>query len=244
MVAIHLLKKDWGGTMIRPKGRNSIPDRLLSFGRHLIYAEGTKTEIFYVEDLKQYISEQLSIDKRFIEIVPVEKPKVEHTVGLVKFAIRNIKQRLKNGETIDYVWIFYDKDEYKDFDDAYKLIQKQNTSESDCGNNDITWFSCWSNQAFEVWLYHYFENLTTSLDRKYYEGKINAFLKRNGCKEKYSKTRHDIHHFLENNGGSIERATELMKKKDLEHKNEKPDPSSGVYQFAEYILAYIKNKSH
>ena len=242
MEEIRLLKKAWGGQMIRPKGRGSIPNKLLSFGRHLVYAEGTKTEIFYVEDLRLYISEQLSVDKRYVDIVAVEKSKLEHTVSLVKYAIRDVKDRLKKGESIDYVWIFYDKDEYKDFDEAYALIQKQNAIEGECYTSGITWFACWSNESFEVWLYHYFENLTTALDRKHYEEKINFFLKRNGCKEKYEKTRTDIHHFLEKHGGSIEKATELVRKKDPVNSNIKPNPSSGIYQFAEYVLAYINDK--
>lgn len=30
--------------MLRPKGRNSLSFELLQFGRHLVYAEGTKTD--------------------------------------------------------------------------------------------------------------------------------------------------------------------------------------------------------
>lgn len=228
--------------MIRPKGRSGIPTKLISFGRHLVYAEGTKTELFYVEDLKRYISEQLNVDKRFIEIVPVDKPKVEHTVSLVNYAIKDVRKRKNKGESIDYVWIFYDKDEYNDFDKAFLLIEKQNSSDGSCYSSGTTWFACWSNEAFEVWLYHYFENLSVPIDRHLYEEKINEFLKRNGCKDKYFKTRTDIHYFLEKNGGSIEKAMEFMRKKDPIGSYKKPNPSSGVYQFAEYILTYINNK--
>ena len=109
----------------------------MAFGRHLVYAEGTKTEPLYVEDLKLFVSEQLNVSKEDIEIVPVKNNKSQHTVELVQYAIKDIEKRLKNQETINYVWIFYDKDDYQDFDKAYKLIKKQNKVGS-----DIEWKAC------------------------------------------------------------------------------------------------------
>lgn len=55
----------------------------MAFGRHLVYAEGTKTEPLYVEDLKLFVSEQLNVSKEDIEIVPVKTNKSQHTVELV-----------------------------------------------------------------------------------------------------------------------------------------------------------------
>jgi len=222
--------------MIKPRGRKNIPLTLMAFGRHLVYAEGTKTEPLYVEDLKLFVSEQLNVSKEDIEIVPVKTNKSQHTVELVQYAIKDVEKRLNNQETINYVWIFYDKDDYQDFDKAYKLIKKQNKVGS-----DIEWKACWSNECFEVWAYHYFENLESQIDRKLYIEKINDFLKKNGCKEKYDKTRKDIHHFLTNNGGDIRLATKHMKAKDTDS-DSKPNPSSGIYQFAEYLLVYIDNE--
>lgn len=205
----------------------------MSFGRHLIYAEGTKTEPLYVEDLRLFVSEQLEVSKEDLEIVPVKMKKSQHTVDLVNYAISDVKKRLMNHETIDYVWIFYDKDDYQDFNEAYKLIIDQNNI-----NSDVEWKACWSNECFEVWVYHYFENLETPISRDQYITKINAFLKKHGCREKYAKNRLDIHHFLSKNGGDIRKAMRLMKNKDVASDN-KPNPSSGIYQFAEFILAYI-----
>lgn len=214
----------------------------MSFGRHLIYAEGTKTEPLYVEDLKTYISEELNVPKEDIEIITPKASKSLHTVELVEFAINDVIKRRKNQETIDYVWVFYDKDEYEDFDEAYRIIVQQNTEKGESFCNGTTWFSCWSNECFEVWAYHYFENLQSQLNREQYIEKINAFLKKNGCKTGYAKNRKDLHHFLTKYGGSIEKATKFMKKKDVKS-TIKPNPSSGIYQFSEYILAYIKNKN-
>ena len=228
--------------MIRLHGRRNLPPVLMSFGRHLIYAEGTKTEPLYVEDLKAYISEELNVPKEDIEIITPKANKSLHTVDLVKYAIDDVIKRRKKQETIDYVWVFYDKDEYEDFDDAYRLIVEQNTEHGKSYSCNTTWFACWSNECFEVWAYHYFENLQSQLKRDQYIEKINAFLKKNGCKEEYTKNRKDLHHFLTKYGGSIEKATQFMKKKDVKS-SIKPNPSSGIYQFSEYLLAYIKNKN-
>lgn len=48
-----------------------------------------------------------------------------------------------------------------------------------------------------------------------------------------------LHHFLSLYGGDIRKATQLMKNKDVDS-DIKPNPSSGIYQFTEFILAYIQ----
>ena len=244
MVQTLLLKRDWSGLMVRSHGRKSIPSVLIGFGRHLVYAEGTKTEPLYVADLKHLVATKLCIDERFIEIVPVTTNKTRHTSELVNFAFKDVCARRKKGETIDYVWIFYDKDSFDDFDDAYRIIMNFNNKHNEddgavsCDMFDTSWNACWSNECFEVWAYHYFESLNTPLSRDDYIKKINQFLKRNGCKSEYSKNHKRLHSFLEENGGSLELAIKLMKAKDNKEFI-KPNPSSGVYLFAEYIQAYL-----
>ena len=222
--------------MNKPRGRKNIPLILVPFGRHLVYAEGTKTEPLYVEDLKVFVSEQLEVKKEDIEIIPVKMNKSQHTVDLVKFAINDVEKRKRNQELINNVWVFYDKDDYKDFDKAYRLIRKQDELDA-----DIEWKACWSNECFEVWVYHYFENLETPIERDRYIEKINAFLKKHKCPKEYKKNMEGLHHFLTQYGGDIRKATQLMKNKDIDS-DIKPNPSSGIYQFAEFILAYIDDK--
>ena len=168
--------------MNRPRGRRNIPTVLIPFGRHLVYAEGTKTEPLYVEDLKVFVSEELNVTKEDIEIIPVKMSKSQHTVDLVEYAKRDVEKRKRKHEIITNVWIFYDKDDYKDFDKAYRLIREQDELDA-----DIEWCACWSNECFEVWVYHYFENLDTPINREQYIKKINAFLKRNKCPKEYKK---------------------------------------------------------
>ena len=222
--------------MNRPRGRRDIPNILVPFGRHLVYAEGTKTEPLYVEDLRVFVSEMLEVKKEDIEIIPVKTSKSQHTVDLVDYAIKDVERRKRKQEIITNVWIFYDKDDYKDFDDTYRLIRERDELDA-----DIEWKACWSNECFEVWVYHYFENLETSIERDQYIKKINAFLKKHGCKEEYTKNRKGLHHFLTQYGGDIRKAVQFMKSKDV-NSDIKPNPSSGIYQFAEFILAYIDDK--
>ena len=223
--------------MIKSRGRRDIPTVLVPFGRHLVYAEGTKTEPLYVEDLKAYASEQLNVSSEDIEIVPVKTSKSQHTSNLVDFALKDVERRKRNQETITNVWVFYDKDDFKDFDEAYRKIKEQDKKDA-----DIEWKAFWSNECFEVWVYHYFENLITPVDRKEYINKINSFLKKRKCSKEYKKNMKGLHHFLTENGGDIRKAVQLMKKKDV-GSDIKPNPSSGIYQFAEFLLAYIDEKA-
>ena len=223
--------------MNRPQGRRNIPNILVPFGRHLVYTEGTKTEPLYVEDLRVFISEELGVKKEDIEIIPVKMSKSQHTVDLVKFAIEDVEKRKRKQEFITNVWVFYDRDDYKDFNEAYRLIREQDEKDT-----DIEWRACWSNECFEVWIYHYFENLETAIDRDQYIKKINAFLKRNKCPKEYKKNMEGLHHFLTQYGGDIRKATQLMKNKDTDSCI-KPNPSSGIYQFAEFIITYIDDRN-
>lgn len=222
--------------MNKPRGRKDIPNILVPFGRHLVYAEGTKTEPLYVEDLKVFVSEELDVKKEDIEIIPIKMGKSQHTTDLVTHAIQNVEERKRKQEFITNVWIFYDKDDFSDFDEAFRLIKKQDELDS-----DIQWSACWSNECFEVWIYHYFENLESSIERTQYIKKINSFLKKHKCPKEYKKNMTGLHHFLTQYGGDIRKATQLMKNKDV-NSDIKPNPSSGIYQFAEFILTYIDDK--
>ena len=91
--------------MNKPLGRRNLPTILQSFGRHLVYAEGSKTEHLYVRDLRLFISEELAVKESDIEIIPVPTNKSKHTLDLVNFAKSDVEKRRKKDETIDYVGI-------------------------------------------------------------------------------------------------------------------------------------------
>ena len=55
-----------------------------------------------------------------------------------------------------------------------------------------------------------------------------------------AKNEHDIHQILTSAGGSIEKAIKSAKK--LCEKNKAANPSTKVYEFAEYFKSYMENE--
>jgi len=93
---------------------------------------------------------------------------------LIKFAENDVRRRFKNGEKIDYVWIFFDKDDFKkdDFDNGCKMVSQKNIAKilneygDTCDKNQIHWEACWSNESFEVWPLLHFIFFDTSMQRQ------------------------------------------------------------------------------
>ncbi len=228
---------------LSPKGRRSLPKELIQFGRHLVYAEGTKTEPNYIESIKQEIAEKYRCRANDIEIISVGQRTPLHTLSLVKNAKQDVEKRFQNDEQIDHVWIFFDKDDFpdKDFQKANRTIEKMNnsTEKNEEGfrydkRTGIVWHSCFSNEAFELWYCLYFAFCESRLSRKEYNAFLNAKLK----PESYSKTKEGMHRYLTEKGGNLENAIRNAKR--LPGLNTLSNPSTGVYRFAEYFLPYMK----
>lgn len=220
---------------MKPKGRANLPEFLKPLGRNLIYAEGTVTEINYVKELRGLIAEKLGVRANQVELIPVPMSHTKHTLDLIKFAYGDVNKRLKKEETVDNVWIFYDKDDFPDFSVASPKIKSLKKKLP-----EIEWYDCWSVECFEVWLYHYFENLVVPLSRNQYIGKINAFLKKHHSTEIYEKTCDHIHKLLTDNGGDIKRAINLVSKKSDLSLMPRPNPSTGVWLFADFVVSYLE----
>lgn len=118
-----------------PKGRSSLPQELLQFGRHLVYAEGIKTEPLYIESIKKEIADKYNCQQNDIEIISINDGKTHNTVYLVDYALEDVKKRL-GIEQIDHVWIFFDKDDFplENFKKANEKIKRLNNSK--IKNND------------------------------------------------------------------------------------------------------------
>lgn len=227
----------------RPRGRRNRPLKLATYGTHLIYAEGTKTEPLYVENIKRVIEQNYDYHHHGFALINV---KHEHlnTLNLVRFATNDVRERLRNGERIDHVWIFFDRDDFQkdDFDNAHAKIIKKNTSLNKEGErvdkNGIMWHSVWSNECFEVWVLLHFEFLSARLPRQRYIPKINRYLQ----SETYIKNRTDLYDLLVTKG-DVNNAIAFAKK--LYEQNGIENPSTGVYQFVDFFALYlgIKNAS-
>lgn len=229
---------------LKPKGRNNLPDELVKFGRQLVYSEGTKTEPLYVENIRKLIAKKYLVKPNDIEIVYTEN-KSNNTIYLVKDAIKDVKSRLKRGEIINHVWIFFDKDSFPktDFDAAKDALTKMNNSKDlsldgfryDVKTN-IVWHACYSNESFELWLCLYFDLISSSLGREKLKEHLNNIKNLKKINFEYEKNLKDIHDLLTNNGGSIENAIRNAK---ILSVNNGENPSTNVYEFAEYFKAYM-----
>ena len=227
-----------------PKGRNALPKELLQFGRHLVYSEGTRTEPYYVDNIKERIAIKYKCNQNDIELIPITRKKSYNTLSLVKYAIKDVQERIKHKEIINHVWIMFDKDDFTHFDEAHNLILSLNDSTK--LNVDgfkfeekthISWHSCWSNESFELWLCLYFSYYSSANSRKDYISHLENIKSLKKIDFVYEKNLKNIHDTLLSNGGNIQNAIKYAKR--LEKNNKTNNPSSGVYIFAEYFLPYM-----
>lgn len=127
--------------------------------RFLIVCEGKKTEPHYFEALvTNYTST--------VREVTIEGEGMA-TVALVKKTqeIKNTLER-QNAMTFDRVWVVFDKDDFKDFNEAIALARRYGFK------------SAWTNEAFELWYYLHFEYLDTGIDRAAYIRKLEEVLRK------------------------------------------------------------------
>ena len=228
----------------KPRGRSSIPAHLTAVGRHLVYAEGTRTEPNYVKEIRGLLSCALHCSERDNPLVFVEKKKGMHTKELLAFAENDVDRRVKEGETVSCVWIFLDKDAFADFEETLSAITRKNTNRPSGNPNawstdkdGIHWVSCGSNECFEVWLLLYFAELSGPLPREEYIPRINAYLKKSG--ERYDKNTGRIHDLLTRGGGDVHRAIARAERLNAGIGRGYRNPSTGVDEFARYFFAYI-----
>lgn len=228
--------------MLRPKGRNSLSFELLQFGRHLVYAEGTKTEPYYINSIKKKIANKYNCRQNDIEIINAGDGKSYNTTGLVNYVKKDVDSRLEKNEIINHIWIFFDKDDFpiNKFNEAVNMIQEMNNSSKrnedgfyyDVRTN-ISWHSCFSNEAFELWYCLYFDKCSEKMERSEYLSFLNERLS-----SRYYKNKEDMHQFLMLNGGSLDAA--IINAKELYENNGLNNPSTNVFVFAEYFKSYMK----
>lgn len=230
----------------RPISRNQLPRELQSIGRHLVYSEGTKTEPKYIDNIKRLIAKKYQVNHNSIEII-IANEESTNTIYLVEMAKNDVRNRLKNDEKIDHVWIFFDKDDFpiKNYNKANATIHKLNDSskKNDQGffydtKRNIVWHSCYSNEAFELWLCLYFNLIESALSRNELIEKLNNEPKLKKIGFKYSKNMDNIHDILVSNGGSLAKAIKNAKKLAA---NKQKNPSTGVFEFLEFFKRYINN---
>lgn len=143
-----------------------------------IFCQGTKTEFKYFEHIKKEI--------RMAEANPTVEIKIasQHKSNALQFVKYVNRNYIEEKDLYDEFWLVFDKDETSndDFNKAVDLAIKQKSKVA------------YSNQAFELWLIHHFQELYSKMDRSHYSTKLSQLL---GFKyDKDEKTAKKIAEFL------------------------------------------------
>ncbi|MGL5069089.1 MAG: RloB family protein [Sarcina sp.] len=176
----------------------------------LIICQG-KTEYNYFNQFR------LSIGEKDIRNLPTIKPKVnnESPKRVVEYAIKE-----KTRECLS-VWCVFDKDEFKDFEEALRLAKK----------NDIR--CAYSNKDFELWFLYHIKNQSVPIKDKDCKEIIAKFIGK-----KYSKVDENLYNYFEKEmKKAINNAKIRHQESMLENINSiyGSEPCTTIYELVEYL---------
>lgn len=163
--------------------------------RFLIVCEGKKTEPNYFKALIDDCKSQnngAKIDRQRTQVVPaaVIGGGACGTCKLVEKAKKLEKEyKCKHQVPFDRVWVVFDKDEYKDFNEAIVKAEEEGMK------------CAWSNGAFELWFLLHFQGGVEG-KCKDYVNRIESILKKELKKEdfSYAKNDKDFYQILQEHG--------------------------------------------
>ena len=196
-------------------------------GNYLIVTEGTETEVNYFKNIKQII-ESLFSNNIIVEKIELDvQGTARSTKVLVNEAIK--KRSLK---TYSEVWVVFDKDDNKDFDEAIAIAKKEGLNVA------------WSNECFELWLLLHFQDLNSAIGRDNYYSKLSTHFKNKNINNgKYDKNINNIFDITsEYVYKAIERSNALLNN----YKNAniisptKMNPGTNVQDLVSKLIQYIK----
>lgn len=194
----------------------------------LIVSEGEKTEPSYFDGIADYINE------KYGKSIAVEKPIID-ICGEGKGTVRLVNEaaKLANRARIHYeqVWVVFDKDEFKDFDEAIQLAE------------DMGFKAAWSNQSFEYWIYLHFNYSVSALDRSDWVEKLNQIFKAGKIDPNgYEKNNDRIFEIVRQHGSlkkALERAVKIEEQYPPNMKPSQKDPCTTVYQLILALKPYM-----
>lgn len=197
---------------------------------YLIVTEGERTEPLYFNGLKELISKKVGGTVNVVEAPLIDISGEGSSTGrLIEIA----EQIVKDAKIIyQKIWIVFDKDDFKDFDQAIKDgIEK--------GYN-----IAWSNQSFEYWLYLHFYYSDSALHRHEWNQKLDDIFKQYNLGDgRYRKNYENIYEIVNTYDGvntAIKNAKRRMA--DFDAKRDKPsqyDPGTKVYELVENLKSYL-----
>ena len=141
--------------------------------RFLIVCEGERTEPNYFQALVKDLYSEVRDEK----IVGEGKS----TCALVRRTLQ-IKEELERKRQLpfDRIWVVFDKDDFKDFNEAIKLAETHS-------------FNCaWTNEAFELWYFLHFQYLDTGISRHDYIVKLQNEIRKHPEFEDYKYKKNDV----------------------------------------------------
>lgn len=200
---------------------------------YLIVTEGERTEPLYFGGLKKLIEENVG---GTINVANVDSPSIEVCgQGTSTTRLIEIAEKMAKDSKIIYqnIWVVFDKDDFKDFDEAIK-------DGVDKGYN-----IAWSNQSFEYWIFLHFNYSDSALHRDVWCDKLDEIFKTHRIKDgTYKKNYSDIYEICDTYG-SVDAAIKNAKRRMADFKcgvdaPSKYDPGTNVHILVEELKEYLK----
>ena len=195
----------------------------------LIMTEGTETEPNYFKGLVALIKETKKIEG-VVNVVELNDVEIQGVGRSTTELLKETEKYVSRSRNIyQEIWLVFDKDDFKDFDDAIISAQKEGYKVA------------WSNECFEYWLLLHFQYLDTALTRAQLKEKLDDKLK-DTVLGGYSKSC-DLWKVITKN--EVQVAIRNAKKRmqsfymDKSMKYSEYNPGTYVYALVEMLFAYL-----
>lgn len=197
---------------------------------YLIVTEGKCTEPFYFKGMQRQICEKIGGMVDVVEIPVIDI----FGEGCATGTLIEKTDEIVSKANILYqnVWVIFDKDDFRDFDQAIKAGKEKGYKVA------------WSNQSFEYWIYLHFSYSDAALHRNEWNKKLDEIFGQYQLGSgRYQKNYENIYDILDSLGGvsaAIKHARSRMKNFDEERdKPSEYDPGTTVYKLVEELKNYI-----
>lgn len=199
---------------------------------YLIVTEGEKTEPLYFQGLADYIKDKIGGNIKVCEVPIIHINGEGYATNQLVTKAQEIVSKAKI--IYENVWVIFDKDDFRDFDDAIHKAEQ------------LGFHVGWSNQSFEYWLYLHFFYSDSGLHREVWFDKLDKIFSECGFGGGgYHKN--EVHIFdILNQNGSVETAIGNAKRRmtAFYEKKQRPsefNPGTTVHILVEELLTYLQD---